>query len=184
MGAICRSMTTTSGRRPSESIDASSSMASAPPAACPSTSISGSPSRKASRPRRTTSWSSTMRTPIPAPGSWFTSTVLVLLGHPDRDDGATRRGAREGELPADLGRTAAHRVKAEVTGMSGGWIEPAPVVADLDDDLLLVNVHPNLRHSRLGVHQDIGKRLPADGEQLSLHLPGELERLRGPPQVH
>src|SRR5215208_6163768 len=154
-------MTTTSGRRPSESSDASSSIASAPPAASPSTSISGSPSRNASSPRRTSSWSSTTRTPMPSAGSWLTSTHPVPWD-PDGDDGATPHHARDGELPADLRRTAAHRVEAEVTGMSGGGIEAPPVVVDLDDDFLLVSVHTNVRRCRPGVHQDIGKRLTAD----------------------
>lgn len=56
--------------------------------------------------------------------------------------------------------------------MSGGWIEAAPVVTDLDENLLLLSLDPNLRGGRSGVPHDIRERLPPDGEQLRFHVLG------------
>src|SRR5215210_6978121 len=98
--------------------------------------MSGSLSRKASNPRRTTSWSSTTSTPM----------VSSIRG-PNRSDGDPHTHCRpdphrapDREPRADLGGAAVHRLQAEVPRVSCGWIEAAPVVADLHDDLLLLRL--------------------------------------------
>ena len=51
--------------------------------------------------------------------------------HPD--DGAQSGRARDRQEPADLGRTAAHRLETEVTWVGCGRVEATAVVADLDE---------------------------------------------------
>jgi hypothetical protein len=53
--------------------------------------------------------------------------------------------------------------------MSGGWVEAAPVVADLDDDLASLSLDPNVRCARRSVLLDIRERFPPDGEQLGFN---------------
>src|SRR4051812_18970992 len=166
IGSICRSITITSGRRPSESIDASSSSASAAPAASPTTSMSGSVSRNASKPSRTMSWSSTISTrmassrPAPISGS------VRFSGDADSYERPGPRLAPDRDPGADLGRAAAHRVEAEVIGVPPVGVETAPVVADLDDNLPLLGLDPNVRRARPGVLLDVQERLPPDVEEL------------------
>ena len=85
--------------------------------------MSGSLSRNASSPRRTTSWSSTTRTAMVSSRRGCISGAIRFRRDPDSYDCPRPRCARDREPPADLGRTAAHRLQAEVTGMSGGWVE-------------------------------------------------------------
>src|SRR5215211_8932701 len=80
--------------------------------------------------------------------------------------------ALDRERSANLGRTAAHRVETEMTGMPGGGVEPSSVVANLEDDLALLSLDSNLRRARPGVLVDIGERFPRDREQLRLHVLG------------
>src|SRR3954463_1863792 len=172
-GAICRSMTITSGRRPSDSIVASTSSACALPAACATTSMSGSLPRNASRPRRTTSWSSTTRTAMDSSLACCISVAVPVRRHAHPHDGSLSRRAPYREPPAHLGRPAAHRLQPEVTRVSGLRLEAAPVVADLDDDLLPLSFHTQVDDRGLGVPHGIRERLPADREQLRLDLLGE-----------
>ena len=83
--------------------------------------------------------------------------------------------ARDCEPPADLGGTAVHRVQAEVPGVSGGWVEAQPVVANLEDDAALLSLDANVHCARLGVLLGIRERLPPDREQLCLHSLGQRE---------
>src|SRR5215212_4751108 len=174
-------MTITSGRRPSDSIDASRSSAWAPPPASPTTSISGSLSRNASSPRRTNSWSSTTSTSMVSSRPGSISGAIRFRWHADSYDCPGPRRARNRDPAANLGRAGAHRVQAEVTGMSGGWVEAPPVVADVDDDLRPPSLDPNLRGGGPGVPDYIRERLSSDGEQLRLHVLGQRQpRIRSP----
>ena len=94
--------------------------------------------------------------PAPAP-----SGAIRLRRDSDSHEGSRPGRARDGDPPADLGRTAAHRVQAEVAGMPGGWVEAAPVVANLDDDLPLLRLDPNAGRGRAGVLPDVRRALPA-----------------------
>ena len=62
-----------------------------------------------------------------------------------------------------------------MTGMSGGWVEAPPVVADLEDHLALLSLDPNARRARPGVLVDIRERFPPDGEQLGFNELGQRE---------
>src|SRR5215212_4624227 len=88
---------------------------------------------------------------------------------PGRDTnahGRPRSGrARDGQAPADLGRTASHRLQAEVTRVSAGGVEAVPVVTDLDENLSVLSLDPNVRRGRPGVPQHIRERLAPDREQ-------------------
>ena len=92
----------------------------------------------------------------------------------DAHDRPRARCARDRDSPADLGGTAPHRLQAEVAGMAGVRIEAAPVVADLEHHLPRPGRDPNVRRARPGVPLDIRERLAPDGEQLRLHLLGRL----------
>src|SRR3954454_4494849 len=165
-------MTITSGRRPSVSIVASRSSASAPPAACPTTSRSGSLPRNASNPRRTTSWSSTTRTPMVSSPRTSMSGRFPSGRHPDSHACPVAGRARDREPPTDLSRPASPRLQTEVTRMSVAGVEAAPVVRDLDNHLLPPSLDSDLRDAGSGVPDDIRERLASDGEQLRLHLLG------------
>src|SRR5215211_1886300 len=143
--------------------------------------MSGSLSRNASNPRRTNSWSSTTSTPMVSSRPVSMSDAIRLRRVADSYDCPGPRCARDRDPSADLGRTAAHRVQAEVTRMPAGWVEAAPVVMDLDDDLLTLSLDPNVRDGGSGVPHDIRERLPSNGEQLRFHLLGQRQpRLRSP----
>src|SRR3954471_5009633 len=159
-GSIWRSIRTTSGRRPSLSSVSSSSSAWLPPAASPTTSRSGSVSRKAWSPRRTTAWSSTMRTWI-APSS---GAIRDAHSHPRALPGC----ALDRQATPDLGRAAAHGLESEVPRMSLFRVEPQPVVSDLEDDLPRRGVDHDRRRAGAGVLDDIGKGLAGDSEELGL----------------
>src|SRR4051794_10615350 len=172
-------MMITSGRRPSESMVASRSSASAPPPASPTTWMSGSLPRNASNPRRTTSWSSTTSTLMVSAFASCISGRIALKRDPYSHSCPGPRRTGDRKAPTDLERAASHRVEAEVTGMSVVGVEAAPVVTDLDHDLLMLGLDPNPRDGGSGVPHDIRERLPSDGEQLRLHLLGHRQpRLR------
>src|SRR5215212_7190227 len=177
-------MTMTSGRRPAASIEASSSSACAPPAASPTTLMSGSLSRNASRPRRTSSWSSTTSTPMLSSTSGSISASVRFGGHIHSHERAEARRARDREATADLGRAAAHRLESEVTGMADGGIEAAPVVADFDRDYARHDLDKHARGGRARVLLDVGERLAPDREQLRLDELRQLEPRTGPAHVH
>ena len=106
-----------------------------------------------------------------------TQAPSVSVGTPDPDERAEPRRARDRQSPADLGRTAAHRVEAEVAGMAGGRVEPPPVVADLDEDHARPELPPaRAPRSRRRASDDVGQRLAPDREQLGLD---ELATARG-----
>src|SRR3954454_7803285 len=113
--------------------------------------MSGSPSRNAVNPRRTTSWSSTTSTRI----VWSRSSSILgpirFRRHADSHECPRPRRACDRESRANLGCTAVHGVEAEMAGMSGGRLEARPVVADLQDHLALLNLDPNMRRARPGV---------------------------------
>src|SRR4051812_4776161 len=100
------------------------------------------------------------------------SGALRLRGDADADEGSRPRRARDRDPSADLGRPAAHRLQSEVTAMPGARVEAPSVVADLDDDLALLDVDPNVGRARLGVPLDVRQRFPRDAEQLGLDGPG------------
>src|SRR5829696_240344 len=180
IGSIWRSMTITFGRRSSDSINASRSSPWAPPAASPSTSISGSLSRNASSPRRTTSWSSTTSTPMVSSGLGSISGPICLRWDVYPDDGAEAGCARDREPPADLGRTAAHRLQAEMTGIFAGRVESLSVVADLYDDVALPSLHLDERRRGAGMLDDIRERLPADSIELGFYAVRKRKARRRP----
>src|SRR3954453_18424473 len=159
-GSIWRSIRTTSGRRPSLSSAARRSSAWVPPAASPTTLRSGSVSRKAWSPRRTTAWSSTIRT-------W-----IALSSGPIRDTHsdprALPRRALDRQLTPDPARAAAHGLKPEVPRVRCSRVEPHPVVSDLEDDLPRRAVDDDRSRACAGVLDDVGERLPDDSEELGL----------------
>src|SRR5829696_7223579 len=176
-------MTTTSGGRPSECMEASRSSASVPPPAVPTTSISGSPARNATNPRRTTSWSSTTSTWMASSPAGSISGPIRFRRDADSYQCPRPRRSRDGEPPSDLSSTASHRVEAEVTGMSGGRVKAPPVVADLQDDLAVLSVDMNVCRARPGVLLDVCERFSSDGEQLCFNELGQRKVLLGPPDV-
>src|SRR6185436_10196851 len=126
------------------------------PSAAPTTSRSPSPSRKACSPRRTTSWSSTTRTPILSSGSGATGDTIAIGRDLRADHGAPARRAVDCELPADLGRTAPHRLEPEVAGVPGGRVETEPVVADFDQDAVTRRLDADPRGRGVRVLHDVG----------------------------
>src|SRR5215218_1865548 len=141
--------------------------------------MSGSLPRNSSNPRRTTSWSSTTSTPMVSSERGSISGAVRFRRDANPYDGSPSGRARDRDAPAHLDRTTAHRLQAEVTGMPVAGVEAAPVVTDLDDDLLPLSLHPNVRDGGFGVPHDIRERLSSDGEQLRFHLLGQRQpRLR------
>src|SRR5215207_10706914 len=114
-----------------------------------------------------------MSTPMLSSRVGSTSARIGPRRDPDSDDGAIPGPARDRESPTDLGRTASHRVQAEVAGMSFARVEAPPVVTDLYEDLPILCLHPHKRSGGVGVPYDIGKRLASNAVELSLHLLGE-----------
>src|SRR5204862_2906587 len=150
--------------------------ASSPLAASPTTSMSGSPSRNAKSPLRTTAWSSTTRTRIVSP-------CLSAIGvnrKLDAHDGTATRRARDLELGTDLFGAAAHRLQAEVPGLDRVRVEPAPVVLNLDDHARRAGRDPDPRFARVCVPDHVGERLAPDAVQLSLGRPRERHAFLGP----
>src|SRR6187431_2378948 len=164
IGAICRSMRTTSGARPSDSSCAQTSRASSPPPASATTSRSGSPSRNACSPRRTTSWSSTTSTRITGSGSMILCSVLA--GHDDTHDRSPAGNAQNGQRGARLGSAGPHGFEAIVAGTIKLGVEAGAVVADLQRDGVTTRLDVDPGSLRRRMLDDVRERLPADGEEL------------------
>src|SRR4051812_47985863 len=169
-------MRTTCGRRPSVSSCARTSRASSPLAASPTTSMSGSPSRNAKSPRRTTAWSSTTSTRI-ASGR---SGAIRLHRQLDPHYGAASRRAQDLQVSADLLGPAPHRLEPEMAGMDRRRVESTAVVLDLDDHAEWIRLDPNPRGLGSRMLDDVGERLAADPVELRLGCPGERHPALGP----
>src|SRR5262245_59937435 len=182
MGDICISMRTTSGRLPSESSWAQASSASSPPPTSATTSRSGSPSRKACSPRRTTSWSSTTRILITPSDS--IAVRSILLRDIDSYHGSPAGHAQDRKRCARLGGARAHRVEAVVAGVVDLHIEAGAVVSDLEGDCLAARSDVDPGPPRIRVLDDVRERLAADGEELGLGGRADRQPLLGPTNGH
>src|SRR5215213_10281960 len=103
------------------------------------------------------------------------SGAFRFRGDADSYERSGSRRARDRDPPTDLGCAGAHRVQAEVTGMPGGWVEAAPVVVNLEDDLVSPSLDTNMRRARRSVLLDVEERFPRNGEQLGFGEPGQRE---------
>src|SRR3990172_3227816 len=156
------SMTMTSGVRLR-----ANSTASRPLEASPTTSMSGSMSRRARSPERSTAWSSARRTRI------FSVTGALPAAAPrqwglHRDTGAPAQSRLNSHPSADEGQPPLHAEEAE-PGAAGAprglHVEPAAIVLDDETQGAAATGQAGPHPRRAGVLGDVGQRPPDDPRQ-------------------
>src|SRR5438874_2045520 len=179
-GSIFMSIRTTSGRLPSASRRSRASSASTPPSTSATMSRSGSLPRKASRPWRTTAWSSTMRIRIRRSSGSILSRSQRRLD-PYHSYVFGRAGDSEGGT--DLVRAGLHRFEAVVAGLAALGVEAAAVITNLEMDGFLTHSNPDGGGRRVCVPDGVHERLAHDPEQLRLRAMGDRQAVDRPRDV-